>query len=115
MRLNDFQITENFNLTEFQCPCCHSVMTHPQLAACLQRLRAALGRPITLTSGYRCAAHNTKVRGVANSLHRRGLAVDAAVPFVMQPAFCDAARTAGFTKTIAYRERGFVHLEAANV
>ncbi len=31
MRLNDFQLTENFNLKEFECPCCHTVLLHPLL------------------------------------------------------------------------------------
>ena len=111
MRLNDFQVTENFNLIELQCPCCHTVKAHPRLVRGLQTLRCALGRPIVLTSGYRCAPHNEKVGGVKNSLHRRGLAADAAVPFVLQADFCTAAAAAGFTKTIAYQGRGFVHLE----
>ena len=37
MRLNDFQITPNFNLREFQCPCCHAVVLHRRLAAAMQR------------------------------------------------------------------------------
>ena len=64
MRLNEFQITENFSLREFQCPCCHTVMLHPKLAASLQKLREAWGKPLTVTSGYRCARHNAEVGGV---------------------------------------------------
>lgn len=41
-------------------------------------LRAALGQPITITSGWRCADHNIVCCGVKNSLHLRGQAVDIA-------------------------------------
>lgn len=115
MRLNDFQLTENFKLIELQCPCCHTVKIHPKLVQRLQELRSALGRPLRVTSGYRCAAHNDEVGGVTNSLHRRGLAADIAIAYIQQPAFCDAALAAGFTKALAYHGRGFVHLEISNV
>ena len=35
MRLNDFQISPNFNLREFQCPCCHAVIVHRKLVSLL--------------------------------------------------------------------------------
>lgn len=111
MRLNDFQIAPNFNMREFQCPCCHCVMVHRKLVAALQSLRDLLNRPLIITSGYRCAPHNAAVGGVKNSLHRHGLAADVAVASGEQPLFCDGARGVGFTKALAYPERGFVHLE----
>lgn len=92
MRLNEFQITENFSLREFQCPCCHTVMLHPKLAASLQKLREAWGKPLTVTSGYRCARHNAEVGGVPNSRHMRGLAADVAVPRAEQEKFRTLAR-----------------------
>ena len=115
MRLNEFQLTENFKLIELQCPCCHTVKAHPRLVQCLQKLRMSLRRPLVITSGYRCAPHNLEVGGVKNSLHKRGLAADIAVVPTLQPAFCDAALAAGFTRAIAYHGRGFVHLEISDV
>ena len=41
-------------------------------------LRAALGAPITITSGWRCPERNSSCGGVKNSLHLRGGAVDVA-------------------------------------
>lgn len=111
MRLNEFQITENFSLREFQCPCCHTVMLHPKLAASLQKLREAWGRPLTVTSGYRCARHNAEVGGVPNSRHMRGIAADVAVPRAEQEKFRTLARAAGFSKILPYPSRNFVHLE----
>lgn len=114
MCLNDFQIAPNFNLREFQCPCCHTVLLHRRLAAALQRLRDRLARPLVITSGYRCAPHNAAVGGVKGSLHRRGLAVDVAAAPSGQRALCIMAREAGFARALAYPERSFVHLEVAD-
>lgn len=49
------------------------------LALCvyvLEPLRAAVGHPIVINSGYRCPALNTAVGGVANSQHMLGEAAD---------------------------------------
>lgn len=42
----------------------------------LDPLRSAYGKPIVVTSGYRCAKLNTAVGGVANSQHLTGQAAD---------------------------------------
>lgn len=42
----------------------------------LQPLRSIYGKPIVITSGYRCAALNKLVGGVANSYHLQGNAAD---------------------------------------
>ena len=114
MRLNDFQISENFNLREFQCPCCHAVMLHGRLLASLQRLRDMLSRPVIITSGYRCTAHNKAVGGVKNSLHMRGLAADIASDGAMMESLRDLARVAGFSRVITYPARSFAHLETSD-
>lgn len=42
----------------------------------LDPLREAFGKPIYVTSGYRCPRLNVAVGGVANSNHMKGLAAD---------------------------------------
>lgn len=42
----------------------------------LDPLREAFGKPIYVTSGYRCPRLNAAVGGVANSNHMKGLAAD---------------------------------------
>ena len=42
----------------------------------LEPLRAHLGHPITINSGYRCSALNKAVGGVQNSFHMKGRAAD---------------------------------------
>jgi uncharacterized protein YcbK (DUF882 family) len=46
------------------------------LAVQLQALRDYLGKPITITSGYRSKEHNLKIGGALDSYHVRGMAVD---------------------------------------
>jgi uncharacterized protein YcbK (DUF882 family) len=40
------------------------------------RVREHFGKPITVSSGRRCANHNARVGGVANSRHLSGKAMD---------------------------------------
>ena len=42
----------------------------------LDPLREAYGKPITVTSGYRCPKLNTAVKGAKNSQHIKGQAAD---------------------------------------
>lgn len=48
----------------------------PKLIEMLQKTREYLGKPIKITSGVRCYAHNIAVGGSANSSHLRGYAAD---------------------------------------
>ena len=75
------KLTENFNLSEFQCKC-GCVMPDDvksniiKLANNLQVLRNYLGKPIKLTNAYRCESHNKAVGGVKTSQHLFGKAAD---------------------------------------
>ncbi len=51
-----------------------------RLASTLEDIRALLGRPITISSGYRSPAVNAEVGGAANSAHVLGLAADINCP-----------------------------------
>lgn len=53
------------------------VITHLlELAEFLDQMRAAYGRPIYVSSGFRCPQLNTLVGGVQNSVHQHGWAAD---------------------------------------
>lgn len=47
-----------------------------RLADYLDGIRKKLGKPILVSSGYRCPVLNKAVGGVANSQHQKGLAAD---------------------------------------
>lgn len=88
--INYFQISEHFNLREFQ-NALGQVMVDLELVNCLEELRAALGSPsIIITSGYRSEADNEALAkrlgwiedgGLVSkdSQHMRGKAADIVV------------------------------------
>lgn len=69
-------LTLNFTEKELQCPCCSACKMDKTFLFKLQKLREALGKPLRVSSGYRCKTHNEKVGGVSNSKHLLGKAAD---------------------------------------
>jgi hypothetical protein len=88
--LNDFPVSPHFSLREFECRCCGCVKLSGRLVRMLEELRAALGRPLVITSGYRCERHNAAVGGARRSLHLMGRAAD--MLYRPQAASPEAAR-----------------------
>ena len=76
--MEDKQLTTNFKLSEFVCPCCGKGENYlfPALYEGLQKLRDLAGLPITVLSGYRCSEHNKAVGGASDSYHVKGMAAD---------------------------------------
>jgi len=94
--INNFRLTENFNLREFQCQHCGVVMIDDRLVELLQKMRDRLGKPIIVTSGYRCPEHDKEVGGTGDSFHTRGLAADIYCPGFPLDALRDLADAIGF-------------------
>lgn len=74
----------HFVMREFECRCGCRMPTPVRarvhtLCVALERLRAELGRPVRVNSGYRCPAHNRAVGGARASQHVLGCAVDLSV------------------------------------
>ncbi len=70
-------MSEHFKPEEFACHCgCGENKVNPKLIELLERIRISFGKPITIMSGHRCEAHNTKVGGAKNSQHVLGNAAD---------------------------------------
>ena len=111
------RLSANFFLREFRCRChatrCHMTLLHPALVESLQALRGALGRPLLLTSGYRCPTYNRIVGGRARSFHTRGMAADLLCQELEQ--IRELAEAAGRIPSIGgigeYHLRRFVHLD----
>lgn len=78
---------------------------------CLQDLRVAYGKAMTINSGHRCEEHNTAVGGASASQHLVKVAFDVAVPQEEQETFCKLAKEAGFAVARPYPDKGFVHLD----
>ena len=75
------KITTNFSLEEFKSKCGREIPNNVlpniiQLAKNLQVLRDAVGKSISITSGYRSTQHNKKIGGAKDSQHVTGMAAD---------------------------------------
>ena len=73
------QRAPGFKVREFRCrDGSDIIMIDEGLVVLLQCIREHFGKPITITSGYRTAAHNTAVGGAKSSQHLLGRAALAA-------------------------------------
>lgn len=69
-----------FKKSEFRCKCgCGTDTMNETLIRVADRVREHFGKPITVSSGRRCANHNARVGGVSNSRHLSGKAMDFSV------------------------------------
>ena len=80
----DNRLSQHFRASEFRCRCLNPAcagklgldLVAGPLLALLEAMRAEVRRPIIITSGRRCTAHNQAVGGHPQSAHLRGLAAD---------------------------------------
>lgn len=81
------------------------------VSSLLQPLRLLYGKPVAVTSGYRCEELNRLVKGAANSQHMKGEAADIYVAdqqlfrSLLLSKDCPA-----YDQAIWYPKRGFFHL-----
>lgn len=78
----------------------------------LNQLREMCGKPLIISSGYRCPVHNANVGGVPNSEHTKGCATDILVPDGMTVyELAKMAEDIGFDGIGKYPTSGFVHVD----
>lgn len=111
MTLNHLRLSSHFSLNEFECTCCQRVKLDPRLLTILENVRAYIGKPVIVTSGYRCYEHNRNVGGASDSDHLYGWAADIVVA-KMQPE--ELANIVGFYlkdgRIITYSDKRCVHI-----
>lgn len=75
------KLSTNFKVSEFACKDgSDTVFISPELVTVLQKIRDHFGKAVTINSGYRNDAYNTKQEGAASySQHKYGLAADIVV------------------------------------
>jgi hypothetical protein len=95
-------VSKHFDSKEFACKCCGRTKINIELIIALEKLRELVGRPIIITSGYRCPKHNKEVGGVEHSQHTLGNAVDIKVKGVPPSEVAKLAKQCGFTWTKVY-------------
>lgn len=71
------RLAPDFKVRELRCKDgTDTVMVDEALTVVLQCIREHFGKPVTITSGYRTAAHNAAVGGAKSSQHLLGRAAD---------------------------------------
>ena len=77
------RLAPDFKVRELRCrDGTDTVMVDEVLTVVLQCIREHFGKPVTITSGYRTAAHNAAVGGAKSSQHLLGRAADIRVESV---------------------------------
>ena len=73
----------------------------------LDPIRDHVGRPVRVTSGYRCPALNTRIGGAASSQHMRGEAADIQVDGYTEAQLWDLWRWLGWRSGLRYGQAIF--------
>ena len=72
-------LSANFKVSEFLCKgrgCCTEGKIDAELVTILQKIRDHFGKPVYISSAYRCPTWNKEVGGVPGSYHTYGQAAD---------------------------------------
>jgi len=102
----------HFKLVEFACPLTKAIVVSAELLEKLDELRERIGRPLTISSGYRSPEYNRRVGGAERSQHLLGRAAD--IPFLDS---ADAHKLLALAEEISFRGIGlyptkmFIHLD----
>lgn len=92
------QISKNFQYKEFDCHgkgCCSTTIIDEKLVGYVQQIRDHFGKPVTITSPYRCEVHNRRVGGATKSYHMQGKAADIVVQGVSSREVAKYAESIG--------------------
>lgn len=81
-----------------------------RVADALEQIRALVGGPITVSSGYRCQVLNAAVGGAANSAHLQGLAADISAPSMSPRALALLIQQSGIVLDQLIYEGTWVHV-----
>ena len=102
-----------FDESEQACHCCGRNETKQVLLDGLDRLREAIGGPLSCSCMYRCPSHNAEVGGVPNSQHVQGIAAD-----VLQPDWLSFDEFTWYVNQYSgadgiglYPDQGFIHID----
>ena len=106
----------NFRASEFECRHCGTLHMEEAFLDVLQAIRGEYGRPMRVTSGYRCPEHNEAVSHTGKTgPHTTGLAADIGVAGtdaydLLKIAFARGVHGIGSNQAGDW-ERRFVHLD----
>ena len=110
-------LSTNFKSTEFDCHgsgCCSETLIDEQLVKYLQDIRDHFGKPVKVSSAYRCATHNKNVGGATSSYHMKGQAADIYITEVKPAEIAKYAESIGILGIGLYetdKDGYFVHID----
>ena len=108
------KLSKDFDDSEFFCPCCGESNISPALILKLQSLRDLVGKPIHITSGYRCHSYNKRIRGADNSPHLEGLASDIQVSGMAPTTLAILADRIKYIRIGIYEKHLHIDVKPAN-
>lgn len=108
--------SKHFSKSELACKCCGAVNMNESFLERLETLREVFGKPMRVSSAYRCPAHNIKVSKTGpTGPHTTGRAIDIIVMGREVYSLLKKANVEGFVG-IGIKQKGpnetrFVHLD----
>lgn len=115
------KLSDHFNSNEFDCHgsgCCSQTLINKKLVEYLEKIREHFGKPITVTSGYRCVTHNRNVGGATGSRHAKGDAADIVISGVTPAEVAKYAENIGIKGIGLYetsKDGHFVHIDTRDI
>jgi zinc D-Ala-D-Ala carboxypeptidase len=109
----DWNNYSNFSEDEFKCSHCGKVDMQPAFMASMQQLRNMYGKPMAITSGYRCPDHPIEAKKSTPGAHASGEACDIGVQGTDAYHLLRLALALDFTG-IGVQQKGggrFIHLD----
>jgi uncharacterized protein YcbK (DUF882 family) len=109
----DWDNYPNFRREEFACRHCGQEQMDENFMNALQALRTRYGKPMIITSGYRCKDHPVEAEKVEPGAHTSGCAADIAIERREAHRLLQLALEIGFTG-IGVNQKGpgrFLHLD----
>lgn len=103
----------NFKPAEFKCSHCGSEGIQEKLLDKLQAMRTEYGKPMRITSGYRCPKHPVEAVKSVPGAHALGLAADIGVEGAEAHQVLTLAMKHGFTG-VGVQQKGtgrFIHVD----
>ena len=103
----------NFSAKEFLCTHCGSEGIQSALLDKLQAMRTEYGKPMKITSGYRCPQHPIEAKKTSPGAHALGIAADIGVEGDEAHAVLALAMRHGFTG-VGVQQKGtgrFIHVD----
>jgi len=110
----DWKRWPNFRREEFTCRCgCDKNEMAPEFMDKLQALRSVYGKPMHITSGYRCPQHPVEREKMKPGMHTTGFACDVGISGAEAVTLLRLALEARF-RGIGVQQKGdgrFLHLD----